>query len=78
MVNARSQYKWCIRKAKYDYDNKKTHKLLETKQKNARLYWKTLKSYSGVKDANISIDVFERYFKAVKKPYDPFIRLTKT
>jgi len=34
-----------------------------------------LKSSAGIKDANISLDSFERYFKAVNNHEDRFFRL---
>ena len=57
--------------AKSDY-NDNTKKLLTARYKNARLFWKMLKDASGVKQSNISLSTFERYFKAVNNPEDRF------
>ena len=38
MVSKRSEYKCCIRKARFDYDRHETQKLLAAREKNAKLY----------------------------------------
>ena len=43
MVKARSEYKTTLRKARYDYDKKKTMRLENARFKNAKLYWNLLK-----------------------------------
>ena len=72
MINKRSEYKQCIRRARFDYDRAETQKLLSAREKNAKLYWKMLKGSCGIKDPNISLDSFESYFKAVNSPEDRF------
>ncbi|XP_053393684.1 uncharacterized protein LOC128555432 [Mercenaria mercenaria] len=72
MVCKRLQYKACIRKARLNYDRSETQKLLDSRKKNAKLYWKMLKGAAGVKDANISLDTFEKYFRSVNNPEDRF------
>jgi len=42
MCKARSDYKTCIRKCKYEYDKLKTGKLIDARFKNAKLFWKLL------------------------------------
>jgi hypothetical protein len=72
MVKARSDYKSTIRKCRYDYDKEKTNKLLCNRHKNARLYWNMLKEAAGIKRSNISMSMFEKYFKAVNNPDDSY------
>ena len=72
MTKARSEYKIAMRKARYDYDKKKTERLENARFKNARLYWNLLKETAGVKPANIPLTSFEQYFKAIYKALDPF------
>ena len=64
MVNARSQYKTCLRKSRLAYDKSETDKLYKLRCQNARDYWKSLKSASQSPKSNISLSTFERYFKA--------------
>jgi len=72
MRKARSDYKACIRKCKYEYDKLKTSELIDARFKNAKLYWKLLKGCAGVKKSTISLSVYEQYFKSVKNPDDSF------
>ena len=67
-TKARSVYKIAMRKARYDYDKKKTERLENARFKNARLYWNLLKETAGVKPANIPLTSFEEYFKAINNP----------
>ena len=46
MVNARSQYKTCLRKSRLLYDKSETDKLYRLRCQNGRDYWKLLKSAS--------------------------------
>ena len=57
------------------YDKSKTNKLLLARHKDARLYWQMLKDTCGIKNNNISRDMFETYFKAVICPDDSFLTL---
>ena len=72
MVNARSKYKTCIRKARLQYDKAQTDKLINARFKNAKLYWSMLKQTAGIKQTNIQINMFEQYFRSVNNPNDPF------
>ena len=72
MVRARSSYKTVLRKSKYEYDKEKTNKFVKAKNKNAKQYWNMLKELAYVKPANIALSVFEKYFRAVNNPSDPF------
>ena len=72
MVKSRSEYKTTIRKARYDYDKKKTMRLENARFKNAKLYWNLLKESAGVKPASTSLTVSEQYFKAINNPLDHF------
>ena len=53
MVHARSKYKTSLRKARFNYELRQTIKLNELRYKNARDYWKFLKSASKTGSANI-------------------------
>ena len=73
MTRARSEYKTEMRRARYIFDKKKTERWKNAKFKNARLYWNLLKEHAaGVKPANIPLTSFEKYFKAINNPLDPF------
>ena len=72
MVNARSVYKYVIRKSKTEYDRNKTKTFTEAKYKNAKLYWRMLKESANIKSNNIPLNTFEQYFKAVNNPNDHF------
>jgi exonuclease III len=72
LVNARSQYKTCIRKCRYDFDKAESLKLTQAKFNNAKLYWNMLKGTAGVKQSNVQLDTFAQYFKSVNNPDDPF------
>lgn len=78
MVAARSVYKNYIKKCKYEYDKLQTVKLKDANIKNAKLYWKMLKSCSNIPDSNIPANNFKRYFESVSNPSDPFLSPTKT
>ena len=34
--------------------------------------WDMLKQCAGVKHSNVSLSIFEKYFKSVNNPYSPF------
>lgn len=72
MINARSRYKACLRKARYAYDKSETDRLNRLRYKNARDYWKLLKSASHSPKSNIPLSDFERYFKAINTPDSHF------
>ena len=65
MVQARSQYKTRIRKARLAYDKSEIDKLNKLRYQNALDYWKLLKGVSQRPKANIPLSTFERYFKAI-------------
>ena len=69
IVQARSQYKTCIRKARLAYDKSEIDKL---RYQNGRDYWKLLKSALLSPKANIKLSTFERYFKAISTPDSDF------
>ena len=70
MSKARSVYKTAIRKARYSFDKKKTERFEKARFKNARLYWN--KETAGIKSSNIPLTSFEKYFKAINNPTEPF------
>ena len=72
MTRARTAYKSCIRKCKFDYDKLQTENLIKARHKNAKIYWNMLKKCAGIKQPNVTIDVFKQYFKSVNDPSDPF------
>jgi hypothetical protein len=74
MVAARSQYKACVRKCKLEYDKRETEKLNKAKHNNVKLYWNMLKKCAGVRQSNIPVDVFKKYFESVNNPDDHFFQ----
>ena len=49
-----------IRKCRFEYDQFQTVNLREAKLKNAKLYWKMLKSCAGISNNNIPSDTFKQ------------------
>ena len=80
MTQARTEYKGCIRKAKYAYDKLQTNKLETARLKNAKAYRKMLKgTCSPNKSKSLTSDKFADYFKAINDHNDRFFfSLTKT
>ena len=73
MTHARTEYKGCIRKAKYAFDKLQTNKLENARLKNAKEYWKLLKrTCSQTKSKSLTSDIFADYFKAINDPNDLF------
>ena len=73
MTRARSAYERVIRQARCDYDTHKTLRLEQAKFCNAKLYWKILKELANIESSStIKLSTFERYFKALNNPSDPF------
>ena len=68
MVTARALFKRALRKARVAFDCQETQKLNDLRYKNAKEYWKLLKSASHLSQPNISLDNFAAYFKAVNNP----------
>ena len=75
MVRARTCFKSSVRKFQYENKVKTTQKLINIKYKNARDYWRLLKSSqnkSGPK--TLSAKKFAEYFKAVNDPNSVFFQ----
>jgi len=70
MVSGRSQFKCCVRKCKFDYDNLQTSKLIEARHKHAKLYWNMLKRSAHVKQPNVPLSTLEHYSKSVNNSDD--------
>lgn len=69
---ARTSYKNEIRKCKRQFDIENTKNLEKCRFKNAKLYWRMLKSTSGIKTSTVSLSTFEDYFKSINNPEDQF------
>ena len=51
----------------------KTNKLINTRYKDAKEYWKLLKQSQQSKPSKLlSADTFGQYFKAINDPHSPF------
>ena len=73
MAKARSDFKKTIRRARFNFDKQKTSRPEHAKFGNAKLYWKMLKETANIKNSsNNNMCTFERYFKAIDNPSDPF------
>ena len=73
MVRARANYKRLIRQKRFNFDKAKTSKLIVSKYKNAKEYWKLLKQAANIKNKNsITTDTFSEYFKSINDPNDRF------
>ena len=71
-IDARTQFKTCIRKSKFEYDHNETKKLLDARFNNAKLYWKMLKNVAGLNKSNIPLDMFKQYFESINNPDSTF------
>lgn len=75
MVDARSEYKKCIRNAKYKSDKMQTEKLEKARYNNAKEYWKLLKGITtSRKSKSLSAEMFANYFKAINDPNEVFFQ----
>ena len=73
MVRARPCFESSVRRFKRDCLKKKTDKLINTRYKDAKEYWKLLKQSQQNKPSKVlSADIFGRYFKAINDPQSPF------
>ena len=77
LVQSRSYYKKLTRRKKYQYGIIQTEKLEKLRYKNAKEYWKLLKSSTNNnnKKPNISTQQFANYFKAINNPQSVFFQL---
>lgn len=71
-VTARSDFKSTLRNCRFEYNQQQTYKLTALKYRNAKDYWKLLKSAYCESNPHINLSDFARYFKAVNNPEDPF------
>ena len=73
LVNTRKQYKTILRNKRYTYTKEKTQKLLVSKCKNVKQYWKLLKQSANLnKKCSIDAKRFSEYFQAISDPNDRF------
>ena len=73
LVNARSKYKKILRQKRYNYMKEKTCKLLVSKSKNVKEYWKLLKQAANLNNkCSINAKRFSEYFEAISDPNDRF------
>lgn len=69
MVRARSSFKSSVRKFQYGNNVKTTQKLLDARYKNAREYWRLIKSSQNkFVSKTLSAGKFAEYFKAINDP----------
>jgi len=59
------------------YDKTQTKRLKQARYKNAKQYWNMLKQTAGVDNANISLSVFEQYFRCLNDPQNRCLVLIK-
>ena len=75
MVKSRTEYENAVRNINYEMERQKSFKLLNVIVKNAKEYWKLLKSSVVHPNAKyISLVDFEDYFKSVNNPEDAFFQ----
>ena len=63
LVNARSQYKTLLRKKRYTYMKEKTCKLIVTKSKNVKVYWKLRSANLNKKNVQLMPKSLQNIFK---------------
>lgn len=72
-VKARSNFKKTLRRKRYNFAKEKTSKLIASKSKNAKEYWKLLKDASHLKSkCSIDVKMFSEYFQAINDPNNRF------
>ncbi|MCG8046921.1 MAG: reverse transcriptase family protein [Candidatus Thiodiazotropha taylori] len=70
---ARSNFKSLTRKKRFNFEKEKTAKLIVSKNKNVKEYWKLLKQAANIRSVNpIGADKFSEYFQAINDPNDRF------
>ena len=75
MTSARSEYKSTLRCKRTSFDNEQTKKLESLRFKNAKEYWKMLKSLSRpTTSSSLSTTHFQEYFKAINNPESMFFQ----
>ncbi|MCG8076814.1 MAG: hypothetical protein JAY75_11300 [Candidatus Thiodiazotropha taylori] len=73
LTTARSNYKKKLRQKRYIFMKEKTTKLLVSKSKNVKEYWKLLKHAANLKTkCTIDAKRFSEYFHAISDPNDRF------
>lgn len=74
MTKSRSEYKSLLRSKRFQYDKKQTQKLNKMRGDNAKQYWRLLRDtcQSSKIKAQISLDTFTAYFKAINNPEGDF------
>ena len=73
MVKSRSEFKSSVRKFKRDCQKNKTEKLINTRFKDAKEYWRLLKeSQHCGNSTSLSAKHFAQYFQSINDPQDQF------
>jgi hypothetical protein len=72
LARARSVFKSCARKCRYEYDKTCTHDLLKARVVNAKAYWKLLKNCQYAPKTDVSSAEFAEYFQHVNNPDSAF------
>ncbi|XP_077978230.1 uncharacterized protein LOC144433746 [Glandiceps talaboti] len=72
MITSRSNYRTTLRNARFKYNEEQTYKLLSLRTKNAKAYWKLLRSAVCKNDVNICMTDFADFFRDVNNPDDIF------
>ena len=73
LVSAREEYKKTLRQKLYNYMKQKTCKLLVSKSKNVKEYWKLLKQSANLNNkCSIDAKKFSKYFQSISDPNDRF------
>ena len=73
LIRARANYKRILRLKRFYFEKAKTSKLMVSKHKNAKEYWKLLKQAANLKNKNsVSVDQFTEYFRSINDPNDRF------
>ena len=77
MVRARTEFKAEVRLFKRELDRAKTKRLVDSKYRNAKEYWKLLQETANISTGmtkSISANRFAEYFKAINNPDDAFFQ----
>ena len=73
MFNARLEYKKVMRRCRYEHRKSQTEKLVNSRSKNAKNYWKMLKKLCPFSSSKkVTSEQFANYLKAINDPEGRF------
>ena len=72
MIQSRKTFKKISWQCRQNFDKQQTNKLYQARLKNAKDYWKMIKSVKSKKSCSVTRDEFVEYFSKIYNPDDEF------